>query len=255
MSDHWQLSRAQPLADKDLGLIVLSLHLGLSQSSYCLYRCSTQVLQSRSSRSCSLTSCINTEQTGCSLPQGVYSPQPVTTSCNCSCVKPGRIISWAWSLLPSSYWPSLLSRSPMLCFEYVWSSHDFEIEMIPLKFSAKLQRKPWCSYWSRPTSTSMCRKQQTKWTSQPRGQYQHNQHLPLSFIIHHKILWDGKRTGHFHIISASIASPKALLSPLLLAALLTGWHSTYVIRHAWILTNPLHLNGRGCQAPGREKGE
>lgn len=35
-----------------------------------------------------------------------------------------------------------------------------------------------------------------------------------------------KRTGHFHIISALISSPKALLSLLFLAALVTGCHST-----------------------------
>lgn len=77
----------------------------------------------------------------------------------------------------------------------------------------------------------------------------------LSFIIHHQILWGSKRIGHFHTISALTASPKALISPWVLAALVTGWHSVYLTRHTWILTNPLPLNERGCQTQGKEKGE
>ena len=117
MTDHWQLSRAWPLVGKGLGLIILSLHFSLSQSSYCLYSCSTQVLQSQSSRSHSPRPCPNTEQTGCSLPQRVYSPQPIMTSCNCQCSK-AWLYSYFTGLISSHFlllaFPAFSQRSAIL---------------------------------------------------------------------------------------------------------------------------------------------
>lgn len=232
MKDYWQLSEAQPLANTDLGLIILSLYLG---SSHCLIVCAAVEHKCSSLRAAGaiysdLVQTQNKQAAPCPTEFTLLSP-----------VHPASALPRSHSMALISFHLLLLAfpafSQPNTTLQVCMITTWFWDQDIPLKLF---------HYARTGTDLQVAESVGNRETSEHHSPEHSNSIMGL-FVYYEFLHSPQNSLGWWTLCLNSL--PK---DPPVSSALASSSN-----RHVdvWILTSSPHLNERGCQALGREKGE